>query len=165
MIHRSTMSNYPFMQNSFFTNNFWTKKDRASEVTKSPFSRRDASKYILFDTKWSRSKPDRSEGPKIIPKGHVAFHPIRLHERNAMKPTTCLHLFSIESYWQKTIHDEIASKWPHVTLQGWYDMTLQGWQIKQVMLWSRRAWNMIVWIAIGQIGHYGWIYMHYLISQ
>ena len=43
-------------------------------------------------------------------------------------------------------------------------MTLQRSQIKQVMLWPRRVWNMIAWKAIGKIGHYGRIYMHYLIS-
>ena len=51
---------------------------------------------------------------------------------------------------------EIASKWPQVTLQRS--------QIKHVMLWARKTWNMTVWIAIGQIGHYGWVSMHYLIS-
>ena len=54
-------------------------------MAQSCFSRRDASKYILFDSKGQGQ--NLTSGHEVTLLRHVAYHPMRLDERNAMRPT------------------------------------------------------------------------------
>ena len=74
-------------------------------MTPSSFSRRDAPKHILFDLNHQGKNFTSGQGHEVTKVGHVAYHPMPLDERNAMRPTTRVYLPSMKSYSQKTIHD------------------------------------------------------------
>ena len=71
------------------------------------FSHQDALEKILLAPRGQGQNLTLGQGREVIQKGHVAYHLMRLDERNAMRPTAYLYISSIESYWQKAIHDLI----------------------------------------------------------
>ena len=68
-------------------------------MTPSCFSRRGGSKFILFTSKGQGK--NLASGHEVTQVGHVAYHPMRLGERNAVRPTARLYFSSIKSYWKK----------------------------------------------------------------
>ena len=45
------------------------------------------------------------QGHEVTQAGHIAYVSMRLDERNTMRPFSCLYLFWIKSYSQKTVGD------------------------------------------------------------
>ena len=53
------------------------------------------------------------QGHDLTEIGHVAYHSIRIDETNTINVERSLYLYSIKSYWRKTVGDlEIACRAP-----------------------------------------------------
>ena len=98
------------MRNSFFTNNFCTRK-----IEHRRCSHRDASEYILFDPKRSMSKFDLTSKSRGHPKRscYISSDASRREKRNETKRMS-VSLFNRKLLAKKSWLEN-PSKWPQVT--------------------------------------------------